>query len=100
MRREQTSATANIPLPWEVLLDQARDRIRLFTLPLCMDEVYKSRDTRLDRTFAIKVLPPHTAERPCLGQRFEREARVVSALHHPHICMLYDIGRRTGRITS
>src|SRR5215475_2422275 len=62
-----------------------------------MGEVYKARDTRLDRTIAIKVLPPHTAERPDVRQRFEREARVVSALNHPHICTLYDIGQEGGR---
>jgi Tol biopolymer transport system component/predicted Ser/Thr protein kinase len=62
-----------------------------------MGEVYKARDTRLDRTVAIKVLPPHTAERPDFRQRFEREARAVSALNHPHICTLYDIGQEAGR---
>jgi serine/threonine protein kinase len=62
-----------------------------------MGEVYKARDTRLDRTIAIKVLPPHTAERPEVRQRFEREARAVSALNHPHICTLYDIGQEGGR---
>src|SRR5437773_4325515 len=58
-----------------------------------MGEVYKARDTRLDRTVAIKVLPAHTAENPEVRQRFEREARAVSALNHPHICTLYDVGR-------
>src|SRR5262245_21762562 len=62
-----------------------------------MGEVYKARDTRLDRTIAIKVLPPHTAERPEIRQRFEREARAVSALNHPHICTLYDIGQQDGQ---
>jgi Tol biopolymer transport system component/tRNA A-37 threonylcarbamoyl transferase component Bud32 len=62
-----------------------------------MGEVYKARDTRLDRTIAIKVLPPHTAERADVRQRFEREARTVSALNHPHICTLYDIGQEDGR---
>src|SRR5437763_1771889 len=61
-----------------------------------MGEVYKARDTRLDRTIAIKVLPPHTAERPDVRQRFEREARAVSALNHPHICTLHDIGQEGG----
>src|SRR5690242_5470790 len=61
-----------------------------------MGEVYKARDTRLERTVAIKVLPPHTAERPDVRQRFEREARAVSALNHPHICTLYDIGHEGG----
>src|SRR5262249_6317726 len=62
-----------------------------------MGEVYKARDTRLDRTIAIKGLLPHSAERPDVRQRFEREARAVSALNHPHICTLYDIGQQGGR---
>jgi serine/threonine protein kinase len=61
-----------------------------------MGEVYKARDTRLDRLVAIKVLPSHTAERPEVRQRFEREARAVSALNHPHICALFDIGQEGG----
>ncbi len=59
-----------------------------------MGEVYKAKDTRLDRTVAIKVLPPHTAENLEARQRFEREARAVSSLNHPHICTLYDVGRQ------
>ncbi len=63
-----------------------------------MGEVYKARDTRLDRTVAIKVLPEHVASDPDLKQRFEREAKTISSLNHPHICTLYDIGHReTGR---
>ncbi|HJZ77777.1 MAG TPA: protein kinase [Vicinamibacterales bacterium] len=59
-----------------------------------MGEVYKARDTRLDRPVAIKVLPVHVASNPDLKQRFEREARAVSSLNHPNICTLYDVGRQ------
>ena len=62
-----------------------------------MGEVYKARDTRLDRTVAIKVLPEHIASDPEMQQRFEHEARVVAALSHPHICTLYDVGKHEGR---
>jgi eukaryotic-like serine/threonine-protein kinase len=58
-----------------------------------MGEVYKARDTRLDRTVAIKILPAHLASSPESRQRFEREARTISQLSHPHICTLYDVGR-------
>jgi serine/threonine protein kinase len=58
-----------------------------------MGEVYKARDTRLERTVAIKVLPQHLSSAPEVRQRFEREARTVSQLSHPHICALYDVGR-------
>ena len=58
-----------------------------------MGEVYKARDTRLDRTVAIKVLPPPLSANPESRQRFEREAKAVSSLNHPHICTLHDIGR-------
>jgi Tol biopolymer transport system component/tRNA A-37 threonylcarbamoyl transferase component Bud32 len=61
-----------------------------------MGEVYRARDTRLDRAVAIKVLPAHLAESPELRQRLEREARAVSSLSHPHICPLYDIGHEDG----
>ncbi len=61
-----------------------------------MGEVYRARDTRLDRTVAIKVLPAHLAENPDLRQRFEREARAVSSLNHPNICLLFDIGHQDG----
>src|SRR5271169_3006317 len=61
-----------------------------------MGEVYKARDTRLDRIVAIKVLPTHLADRPDLRERFEREARTVASLNHPHICVLYDIGNQEG----
>ena len=61
-----------------------------------MGEVYKARDTRLDRTVAIKVLPEHVANDPDLKQRFEREAKTISSLNHPHICTLHDIGSQDG----
>jgi len=57
-----------------------------------MGEVYKARDTRLERTVAIKVLPEHVASDPDLKARFEREARTLAALSHPHICAVYDVG--------
>ena len=61
-----------------------------------MGEVYKAKDTRLDRTVAIKVLPSHLSDDAALRERFDREARAVSSLNHPHICTLYDIGREGG----
>jgi serine/threonine protein kinase len=61
-----------------------------------MGEVYRARDTRLGRTVAIKVLPPHIAADPSFRQRFEREAKAISSLDHPHICALYDIGTHEG----
>jgi len=61
-----------------------------------MGEVYKARDTRLDRIVAIKVLPAHLADKPGLRERFEREARIIASLNHPHICTLYDIGHQDG----
>jgi eukaryotic-like serine/threonine-protein kinase len=57
-----------------------------------MGEVYRARDTRLDRTVAIKVLPAHIASDPHLRERFDREARTISQLNNPHICALYDVG--------
>ena len=61
-----------------------------------MGEVYRARDIRLDRTVAIKILPPHLADAPEARQRFEREARAISSLNHPHICTLHDIGHQDG----
>jgi Tol biopolymer transport system component len=58
-----------------------------------MGEVYKARDTRLERTVAVKVLPSGLSPSPEARQRFEREARTISQLSHPHICALYDVGR-------
>src|SRR5580700_10735991 len=61
-----------------------------------MGEVYRARDTRLDRTVAVKVLASHLSCSPELRQRMEREARAISSLNHPHICQLYDIGSQDG----
>jgi len=61
-----------------------------------MGEVYRARDTRLDRTVAIKVLASHLSSSPELKQRMEREGRAISSLNHPHICQLYDIGTQDG----
>src|SRR4051812_14157458 len=61
-----------------------------------MGEVYRARDTRLDRTVAIKVMPPDVAADPQFRARFDREARAISQLQHPHICTLYDIGEIDG----
>src|SRR4029453_9699671 len=61
-----------------------------------MGQVYKARDTRLDRTVAIKILPPDLAADPQFRERFDREARVISQLDHPHISPLYDVGDAEG----
>ena len=58
-----------------------------------MGEVYKARDTRLERTVAVKILPAHLSADPDRRQRFEREAKTVSSLQHSHICALFDVGR-------
>jgi len=57
-----------------------------------MGEVYKARDTRLERSVAVKVLPLHLSSNPQLRERFEREARAISSISHPNICALYDVG--------
>src|SRR5437764_14450504 len=57
-----------------------------------MGEVFKARDTRLDRSVAIKILPAEFAADAQLKLRFEREAKTISQLNHPHICTLYDVG--------
>ena len=61
-----------------------------------MGEVYRAKDTRLNRIVAIKVLPSHLADSPELRERFEREARTIASLNHPHICTLHDIGHQNG----
>jgi serine/threonine protein kinase len=58
-----------------------------------MGEVYRARDTRLERTVAVKVLPSAMSSSHEVRQRFEREAKTISQLSHPHICALYDVGR-------
>ncbi|MCH7632046.1 MAG: protein kinase [Planctomycetes bacterium] len=61
-----------------------------------MGEVYRAKDTRLDREVAIKVLPEKFSRSDELRQRFEREAKAISNLTHPNICTLYDVGRQDG----
>jgi len=61
-----------------------------------MGEVYRAKDTRLERTVAVKVLPPHLSSSAESRQRFEREAKTISQLSHPHICALYDVGNQDG----
>ncbi len=61
-----------------------------------MGEVYKARDTRLDRTVAIKVLPEHVASDPELKQRFEREAKTISSLNHPNIAQIHGLEESSG----
>ena len=61
-----------------------------------MGEVYRARDSRLGRMVAIKILPEHLSSQPQFRERFEREARAVSSLNHPHICTLHDLGREGG----
>ena len=61
-----------------------------------MGEVYKARDTRLDRTVAVKILPSHLSDNPEAKQRFDREARTISSLNHPNICTLHDVGQTDG----
>ena len=61
-----------------------------------MGEVYRARDTRLERTVAVKILPRDVSGDPVRKQRFEREAKTISSLNHPHICVLHDIGHQDG----
>src|SRR5438132_12928170 len=61
-----------------------------------MGEVYRGTDTRLDRVVALKILPSHLSSNPDFRERFDREARAISALTDPHICTLYDVGHQDG----
>src|SRR5262245_56447556 len=61
-----------------------------------MGEVYRAKDTRLDRTVAIKILSSHLSSSTDYKQRFERESRAISKLSHPHICALHDVGSQDG----
>src|SRR5215469_13417832 len=61
-----------------------------------MGEVYRARDTRLDRSVAIKILPAHLSQNAEAKERFDREARAISSLSHPNICHLYDVGEQDG----
>jgi Tol biopolymer transport system component len=61
-----------------------------------MGEVYRARDTRLERTVAVKILPQEMSNDASRKQRFEREARTISSLNHPHICVLHDVGHQDG----
>ncbi|MBI3447654.1 MAG: serine/threonine-protein kinase [Acidobacteria bacterium] len=61
-----------------------------------MGEVYLARDTRLERTVAIKILSAHLSDKPGARERFEREAKIISSLNHPHVCRLFDVGSQDG----
>src|SRR6516162_7197194 len=61
-----------------------------------MGEVYLAKDTRLERTVAVKILPSHLSQDPEAKQRFDREARTISSLNHPSICTLHDVGHQDG----
>src|SRR5512138_3406241 len=63
-----------------------------------MGEVYKARDTRLVRTVAIKILPAEISDDPNRRARFEREAKNIGTLSHPHICTLHDVGEQAGSL--
>jgi serine/threonine protein kinase/Tol biopolymer transport system component len=103
IRRHESTASALEQPPMMPPQTRLKAGMRLgpyeITAPLGsggMGEVYKARDTRLDRTVAIKVLPSHVAADANLRERFEREARAVAALNHPHICTLHDVGQQDG----
>src|SRR5713226_3543691 len=61
-----------------------------------MGEVYRAKDTRLDRSVAVKILRSHLSDNPEAKQRFDREARAISSLNHPNICTLHDVGHQNG----
>src|SRR3979411_2365049 len=61
-----------------------------------MGEVYRAKDTRLDRTVAIKILPAHLSSDPLRKQRFDREAKAIASLNQPNICVLHDVGQQDG----
>ena len=82
--------SANMPLAPGTLLGPYEIGARLGAGGL--GEVYRARDTRLDRTVAVKILPQQLSSDPIRKQRFEREAKTISSLKHPHICVLYDVG--------
>src|SRR5574341_229382 len=63
-----------------------------------MGEVYRARDTRLNRMVAIKILPQDGLDRTGLRERFDREARAISNLNHPHICSLFDVGQEGAQV--
>jgi serine/threonine protein kinase len=65
-----------------------------------MGEVYKARDTRLDRTVALKLIAPLVADDALFRSRFEREARMASALDHPNVCPIYDVGLDSSGLSS
>ena len=93
--------TLPIASGWEPMAIQAGQRLGPYEILSAigaggMGEVYRARDTRLDRTVAIKILPGHIAARAGLRERFDREARTVASLNHPHICTLHDIGQQDG----
>src|SRR3981081_573771 len=75
------------PVPYEVLSASGAGG---------MGEVYKARDTRLNRIVAIKVLPTHLTDRSELRERFESEGRTIASLNHPHICTLFRLGQQDG----
>ena len=65
-----------------------------------MGEVCRARDTRLERTVAIKLFPPGLASSPDFGMRFRCAAKAISALNHPHICTLFDVGEETEEVDA